>query len=508
MKKNFITYEYFENYKAALSFIQKQDEKYWSLGAMNNAFKIYNFMLKKVRAYPKFLKDQKVNPNSIKRAKNICFAPIMNKQNYFNKYPFEDMLVGNIGEMNSFYMSSGSTGEPLIWPRVETSDLAYDYFVDFYYNLYWQIAEKSTLYISAMDLGIWASGNLQFHAASHCAKKYNFTFANPGADFTYIYYILKKIAHKYDQVIIATYPSLARKLIDYLTLKGDINLRKLNIRLMLGGEPHTVEWRYYIQEKLGYDKENLTVVLDYYGTSDSGGPGASTPLTTLIQNLCKKDRNLCIDLFGQVVVPSLFQKNPFLFVESSDKRILVTYPGRMPICRYDTGDTGGVLNYSDVMTKIESRGYVLNNLLKSGANYLPTWKWPFIFLSGRSDFSVNIGGSLVFPSDIEGLFFGSLAKDINSFKLAVEHNINQHQELRIYLELKENISYNILKKQEEQIRYTNLILDQLLKNNPDYEGAYNMDRKLCKPKVVICEFQKSVFKGDLLLHKSKFIKKT
>ncbi|KKQ76425.1 MAG: hypothetical protein US97_C0008G0001, partial [Microgenomates group bacterium GW2011_GWF1_38_5] len=422
MTDDFISYRDFEDVDRILSILPDRSEEYWLRGSLENGYKVFELLRDKIPVYKKYLLKHNIDIRSIKSPDDFHKLPIMVKEDYLKHFKFEELLIGGPDDIKSFYMSSGSSGEPSVWPRLEISNIAYSYFVNFYYTFYWKIDKRKTLYISALDLGVWASGNLQFHAASYCAHRHSFTFANPGADYPYIYQTLKKLSEYYDQIIIASYPSFARRLLDYLESKKDINIKKLNIHFMLGGEPHTVEWRQYILQKIGLPKEDLTGVMDYYGTSDSGGPGSSTPLTTLIQNLCLNDNNLCFELFNQRTVPSLFQQNPTLYVESVNGNILVSYPGQLPLCRYDSGDTGGVLKYSEVIDKLSKCGYDVLSILKKRGFYNSVWKWSFVYLTGRSDLSINIGGAIVYPRDIEGLFFSALTRNINSFKLSVEND--------------------------------------------------------------------------------------
>jgi phenylacetate-coenzyme A ligase PaaK-like adenylate-forming protein len=144
---------------------------------------------------------------------------------------------------------------------------------------------------------------------------------------------------------------------------------------------------------------------------------------------------------------------------------------------------------------------------KSGFDKNLIWKWPFIYLNGRSDLSVNIGGALVYPRDVEGLFFGENMKDINSFKLAVDSDKNQRQKLIVHLELKSNLTFSIFKKAELEKIYSKLILEKMLSENPDFKAAYEMDAKSCKPNIIISEFRKPPFDTEVGRQKALFVKK-
>ncbi len=505
---DFITPSFFENVPQALKLISTQQENYWHKLAMHNASTLFSKMYEKIPAYRRFLQSHNCNVEKIVSEDDFLNLPIITKKEYLQKYSYEELLFDKPEKVKSFYMSSGSTGEPTIWPRLPEADLSYSIMVNFFYTAFWKIDQKKTLYISAMDLGIWASGNLQFHAAMYCAKRHNFTFANPGADYRYIYSIIKQLHKYYDQIIIATYPSVARRLLDYLLEKKELDIAALDIHFMLGGEPHTIEWRQYLLEKLKISPDDISHVLDYYGTSDSGGPGTSTPLTEIIQNLCQKDKDLCKSLFGQVVVPSLFQKNPFLHVESIDSRIIVTYPGQLPLCRYDSGDTGGMLSFERVMGILNNHGYNIKTLLERnsyGAEYI--WTWPFIYLTGRNDQAISVGGAVVYPKDIEGLFFQEKTKYIKSFKLSVEYDSDKNQQFTVYLELKPQITLNAKKIEKMSMKYYQVIVDRLIEVNEDYAGAYRMDKHACAPRIRIVQYSEYPFNEDIERHKPVFVKK-
>jgi phenylacetate-CoA ligase len=360
MKNNYFEISDFIDVKKINKKIKKQKEDFWLEGLNGKALTTFKYALE-TKAYPKFLKENNLDPAEIRTITDFKRIPIMTKSNYLYLYPFEDILVTPVEKIKSFFMSSGSTGEPGIWPRLPQSDKSYSIFVNFLYELYWKISTKKTLYISALDLGIWASGNLQFHAALYCSENHNFTFANTGADFKYIYEVIRKLYKYYDQIIIAAYPSFARRLLDFLS-NTDLDITKIDFKFMLGGESHTIEWRYYLLRKLGRAEDDISRIIDYYGTSDSGGPGLSTPLTAMIQNLCFKDTSLCMKLFNQSTVPSLFQQNPFLYVESVNNKIIVTYSGQLPLCRYDSGDNGNILKFTQVVQILKESGYKLDAL--------------------------------------------------------------------------------------------------------------------------------------------------
>jgi phenylacetate-CoA ligase len=504
MNDKYLNYRDFADIDSIFTRLKEIKEEHWRKGLEEKALDVFH-LASQTPAYQKLLKEFHIKAKDIKTFADFKALPIMSKSNYLNKYELDERLLTPVSKIKSFYMSSGSTGEPGIWPRFSEANEAYSIFVNFIYELYWSISKKKSLYITALDLGIWASGNLQFHAAMYCSERNDFTFANTGADFTYIYSVIKKLHKYYDQIIISAYPSFARRLLDYL-IESDLDLKKIKLGFMLGGEPHTIEWRHYILGKLGKEEDDVRTVIDYYGTSDSGGPGLSTPLTHLIQNLSYKDKALCKDLFKQSVVPSLFQQNPLLFVESIDGKIIITYPGQLPLCRYDSGDTGTILRFSHVEKLLRNHGYDIYKLLDE-KKCKDVWEWPLIYLTGRSDYAIAIGGAVVYPKDIEGLFFQDITKDINSFKMSVKEDSEHRYHFVIYIELKEKNSVDLLNTDLLKEKLKTSILERLITVNLDYAAAYEMDKESCDPEIIICEFNSEPFSGDRKKPKSNFIAK-
>jgi phenylacetate-CoA ligase len=256
---------------------------------------------------------------------------------------------------------------------------------------------------------------------------------------------------------------------------------------------------------MGRAEDDISRIIDYYGTSDSGGPGLSTPLTAMIQNLCFKDTFLCMKLFNQSTVPSLFQQNPFLYVESVNNKIIVTYSGQLPLCRYDSGDNGNILKFTQVVQILKESGYKLDALISKHQIEDSIFEWPFIYLTGRSDYSVSIGGALVYPKDIEGLFFQEFANNINSFKLSIVEDVDHHQNFAVYLELKDKNNFGIQNLNEFKEVVKNKIVERLLSVNADFAAAYKMDKITCDPKIYICEYNTGLFFTEKRKLKSNFI---
>jgi phenylacetate-CoA ligase len=293
--------------------------------------------------------------------------------------------------------------------------------------------------------------------------------------------------------------------------EAKVNFKKSNIKLFVGGEGHTADWRHYINNLLTGDPEDLTAIIDTYGISEVGVIGLSTAMTNLIRDLAFKNEKLREDLFGKTdCVPNMFQYNTGqVFLEDLNGEILLTSKSTTPLVRYNLHDRGGVIQFREMEEILKKNGYEYKKLLKKkGLSEDIIWQQPFVYCFGRRDDTVIIGGANVYPEQIAPALFNEKVKDIHSFKLATDYDKEQHQLFYVLLELKGGISYN--KKQMEKMKkkYHDLILKHLKEVNFDFADAYRIDQKVSNPNVEIFENGEGPFRDDLNRTKPRlFLKK-
>ncbi len=101
--------------------------------------------------------------------------------------------------------------------------------------------------------------------------------------------------------------------------------------------------------------------------------------------------------------------------------------------RYGILDTGGVVSYEAMMSRLEGLGFdPLPLLARGGARPLP-----FVYVFGRSDFTVSFFGANVFP---ENVTVGLEQPDVGAwvtgkFVMEVGHDSDQDEMLSIVVEL-------------------------------------------------------------------------
>ena len=501
--------EIMADYDKAVKFFANTPAEAWEGLAVKTAMDVFAETVKTIPAYQEFLKLQKFNPENIKSIEDFYKIPVMDKYNYIQTYGFNEVNSAKAGkDLYSVSLSSGTIDEPTIWPRYYEYEEFLPLVFNLFMRLFWQIDKKPTLAVNAYAMGPWMAGFSVHSAIRPLTRKYNLTLATPGADIDSIVYTIVKLSKFYDQTIIFSYATFARTILDRLEEAG-INLKKLNLKMFLAGEGHTVEWRQYINKLATGDPENLTCIIDGYGVTDTGLSGQGSVLTNLIRDLAQKNEKLREDLFGKTdCVPSLFQYNTgTYFIEEVNGEVVITTKSTTPLVRYNIHDRGGIIRFREMTEILNKHGYDYKKLLRK-KKLNPdeiVWQQPFVYCFGRRDDTVIIGGANVYPEQIAPALFNEKVKDIHSFKLATDYDKEQHQLFYILLELKGGISYNQKQTKKMEKKYHNLIMDRLLKVSSDYAVSYKADQKYADFIIKIYNNGEGPFENDKTRTKPRLV---
>ncbi|MEK7142954.1 MAG: hypothetical protein AAB785_01960, partial [Patescibacteria group bacterium] len=268
--------EIMADYDKAVKFFANTPAEAWEGLSVKTALSVFAETAKTIPAYQEFLQLQKFNPEDIKSMEDFSKIPVMDKYNYIQTYGFNDVNSVKAGEnLYSISLSSGTIDEPTIWPRYYQYEEFLPLVFDLLLRLYWQVDKKSTLLVNAYAMGPWMAGFSVHSAIRPLTQKYKLTLATPGADIDSIVYTIVKLSKFYDQTLIFSYSTFARTILDRLEEAG-VDIKKLNLKMFLAGEAHTVEWRQYINKLATGDPENLTCIIDGYGITDTGLSGMGT----------------------------------------------------------------------------------------------------------------------------------------------------------------------------------------------------------------------------------------
>ena len=170
--------------------------------------------------------------------------PLTDKSNYINAYPLENRLYTG-KKLSDFYMvcsSTGSTGEPTIWPRDYHFDNSLIKPHTEFLEEHFQISHKRSLVIIALGLGSSQAGIMHLKASWGAQTKAKITVISPNGDAEMTIYLLEKLYSHYDQVICLGYPPIITVFIN-LGMQKKINMKRWNLKIGITSESVSPSWR-------------------------------------------------------------------------------------------------------------------------------------------------------------------------------------------------------------------------------------------------------------------------
>jgi len=472
---------------------------FWEKQGQKQALSVFNLASERVPAYRKFLQQHNIDATAIKTIENFKQLPITDKKGYIQTYDIEELcLDGTLAGKYTIERSSGYSGGSFFWPRIAEEDALFPKYIEYAFRQFYHIDKKQTLVIITLSLGTWTSGEKMAQALRQISMKGDcpLSVASPGTDIDETIEIVEQLCDKYEQTVIVGYPPFIKSVIDR-GARRNIDWKKLNIKLGLGGEGYSEEWREYMANLLDIPEKELLAISGGYGAADIGmNIAREYPITVLIRKLAYKDPELARDLFGdESVLPSFMQYVPTsVFIEEVDQEVVFTTKSGFCPVRYNIHDRGGVIPYNEVQEILKSHDYDIDTLLQDfGYSMKSVWRLPFFYVFGRSDGTVSICGPNVYPQNIEAALYDEKAKRINAFKLSKAIDECQNEKLQVFVEHKkdEGVSCNIEKKNLEEI-YCDLFLQKLLEVNKDFAYVY-MKNSSIAPSVEIFNFREGPF---------------
>jgi len=437
-------------------------------------------------AYPKFLIEHGVDPRRALRPEAFETLPLTNKADYVDHYPLTERCRG--GRLDGAYLiekSSGHSGSSYYWPRSAEEDVLVPSYIDYAFRSWYGVETKSTLVIVALALGTWIAGMKMTFALRQVAAsgKYRLTVISPGPNLEEVLEIVRDISPYYEQTVLNAYPPFARAVIEEGADRG-IDWQSLNLRLGLGGEGFSEEWRRYIGGRIGVDvTRDLLAVSSAFGAADLGMiVGREYPLTVLVRQLCQDDRRLANDLFDGAV-PNLFQFSPSsIYAEQIDGEVVFTNMSGLPVIRYRINDRGGVARFEHVMQVLDDHGYdPLERLRASGFSKGDVWRMPFFWVNGRSDGTIQVNGANVYDENIETVLSEVGGGEIVGHKAGKTSDRGRRQPR--LLVLLEHRDPDLTREQRLALaaRYRDELERGLVRVNADYAVMHAADPLIAQP---------------------------
>jgi len=456
----------------------------------------------RTKAYPAFLAEHGVDVAEALRRNDPKMLPTTSKRSYIERYSIGDLcLDGRPSAGYTIEKSSGYSGASHYWFRTPDEDALFPAYLEFAFRQFYKIDRIPTLIIIGLALGTWTSGEKMAQALRQVAAtgKYELTVTSPGINSDEILETVRDVSPFYGQTVIVGYPPFVKSVIDRGIERG-IDWKRLSVKLGLGGEGYSEEWRAHMAAKLGVDvTRDLLAISGGYGAADLGmSVGREYPLTVQIRQLCASDSDLAIDLFGEPSVPNLFQYNPSShFIEEVDGELVFSVLSGIPLVRYRIGDRGGTLGFDRAMSVLSDHGYdVFARLDAAGYQRDEVWSLPLFYCSGRTDGTIIIGGLNVYPENIGSVLTALADPALVGYKVASVAGPDEHSNrLLILLEHRGAVSVQETARLAEY--YAPLLIEGLQRVNKEYRRLSEGAPELARPEVRVYGEGRGPFAGDV-----------
>ena len=354
-----------------------------------------------VPAYRAFLRDHGVDADAVRTFADFEQLPLMTKDNYHRRYPLPELCrQGRLDGCDLVAVSSGSTGQPAFWPRSLTDELAVAARFEQVFAGSFAAAERTTLAVVCFPLGTWVGGLYTLACTRHLAAKgYPITVVAPGNNKAEILRVIPELAAHCDQTVLLGYPPFVKDVIDTGIAAG-LDWTRYAVKLVLAGEVFSEQWRDLVGRRAGmsspcYDSAAL------YGTADAGVLGTETPLSVCIRRFLAARPDVAGELFGEARLPTLVQYDPgSRFFEARDGTLLFSADNGVPLIRYHIADEGGLIGYQDMLAFCGRHGFDPVAELGPRAGSRGVRPLPFVYVFGRSHFTVSYFGANVYPENV------------------------------------------------------------------------------------------------------------
>ncbi|MEU6716589.1 phenylacetate--CoA ligase family protein [Nonomuraea sp. NPDC046802] len=377
-----------------------------------------------VPAYRAFLAENHLDPAEIRTLRDFGRVPMTSKDTYTRRHPLPDLCRdGVIGDMIA--VSSGSTGTPSFWPRSADDERVIAARFEEVFRDSFAARERRTLAVVCFALGTWVGGLFTVNCCRHLADRgYPITVVAPGTDRREIRRVLPELAPYFDQVVLLGYPPFLKNVID----TEDLPWADWDVKLVTAGEVFSEEWRALVARRAGM-ADPVRGIASLYGTADAGVLGNETPLSVEIRRFLSAHPDTARALFGESRLPSLLQYDPGVrFFEEHEGTLLFSGDNGVPLVRYHIADEGGVIPYERMLAFVRDHGFEPES---RGPER------PFVFVFGRSHFTVSYYGANIYPENIAvGLEQPEVSGAVTGkFVLEVAEDERRDRQLTVTVEL-------------------------------------------------------------------------
>ncbi|MDX2229871.1 MAG: phenylacetate--CoA ligase family protein [Leptolyngbyaceae cyanobacterium bins.349] len=388
-----------------------------------------------VPAYAAFLHSQQIDPATIQTIADFEQLPLTTKENYLRRYALAQLCrQGQLESCDLIAVSSGSTGQPSFWPRSLLDELQIATRFEQIFHDSFQADQRRTLAVVCFALGTWVGGMYTANCCRHLASKgYPITVITPGTNKTEILRVVAALAPQFEQTVLLGYPPFLKDVIDSGLAEG-VNWSSYQVKWVMAGEVFSEEWRSLVGDRLGstdfyFDSASL------YGTADAGVLGNETPLSICIRRWLAGQPDVARELFGESRLPTLVQYDPLSrWFEVQDGTLLFSGDNGIPLIRYHISDQGGLIPYANMLQFLAAHGFEPLKQLEGQRGVHPL---PFVYVFGRSHFTVSYFGANIYPENVTvGLEQAPICDWVTGkFVMQVQEDSDRNSALVIAVEL-------------------------------------------------------------------------
>lgn len=424
----------------------------------DTVLELFHRVVASVPAYAAFLQEQGIDPASVQTIADFQQLPLTTKQNYLQHYSLAQLChQGKLESCDMVAVSSGSTGQPTFWFRSVADEFQIATRFEQIFHDSFAADQRKTLAVVCFALGTWVGGMFTASCCRHLASKgYPITVITPGSNKAEIFRVVKELAPLFDQTVLLGYPPFLKDVIDQ-GIAQNIPWQDYHIKLVMAGEVFSEEWRSLVGSRIGspnscYDFASL------YGTADAGVLGNETPLSICIRRWLANHPEVARELFGESRLPTLVQYDPHIrFFEVQEGTLLFSGDNGIPLVRYHISDNGGIIAYDEMLRFLIAKGFdPMRDLKTISQNDRGIRSLPFVYVFGRSHFTVSYFGANIYPENVTvGLEQSPICEWVTGkFVMQVQEDSDRNEFLSITVELAPDV--------EDSEEKTRAIADSML----------------------------------------------
>ncbi len=458
---------------------------------------------REVPAYRRFLEQRKINLGEIYSIREFnTILPETTKENYVKKNKMEAIFRGGkLPSQGIIEESSGSSGHPTDWVKAIDEEKLLQLEVNFESKYLYNLPKKSII-ISCWSPGPWTT-DLKF-----CELfEHQGLLKNIGPNIEEVMETLQKYGPTY-HYLIAGYPPFCRGLFE--KTKKKFPWKKYDIDLLVGGEGFVIGWREHIKNIIG----KKTRIFSCYGASDVDiGIAFETPYSIFIRNLLIQNKKMQQALASGGKYPMIFQYNPLAHYIANTTR--VTEQNKMieeftitpldpnvgaPKIKYNLHDEGKKVSYVEMeqiitqYASLEKKKFVQEN--RSARLHLP-----FLLVMGRSDGTISINGTNIYPQQVETALMKNKRLFSSLYTFRISGKLREKEQFVVKIEL----NLQVKKTKELEAKFKRSLLKYLILVSEEYQQALREFPRVFTPKVELYHQGEGTFRGTHTRIKYKYI---